>query len=361
MTPTLHVVEPGGQGGVHQHAASLAAAVAGRGVAVVLHSAADAEEPPDRAGGVVRRTCLWRFGGLRPAPLRKAALAGGWVAIGVPACLARVRPGDVVHVEGWFRPVLLLPLVLGARLRRARVVLVPHNTFSRRGRAGEERLFRWMSRRADAVLAFSDRDRRRIESWAATTTVGVPMMFGPLPVDLDLVARWRERWDVADDQRVVLLAGQVRADKGPDLLVRAAAHWEGRLVPAVVGQDLGALGAARRLAAELDVALRVAEGYQPIEQFVAALYAADVVVCPYRVSSQSGVLAMAAALGLRTVATDVGGLPELATVVVPPNDPVALAEGVERVLEHDRQPPRPLADVGPYLDVYGFDPITARR
>ena len=360
MTPTIHVVEPGGRGGVHQHAASLAAALAGCGVPVVLHSAADAEERPASAGGVTRRTCLWRFGGLRPALLRKAALVGGWVAVGVPVCLARMRSGDVVHVEGWFRPVLLLPLVLGARLRRARVVLAPHNTFSRRGRAGEERLFRWMSRRADAVLAFSERDGRRIESWGATT-VRVPMMFGPLPVDLDLVARWRERWDVPDGQPVVLLAGQVRADKGPDLLVRAAARWEGRLVAALVGEDLGGMGPARRLAAELDVALRVAEGHLPIEQFVAALYAADVVVCPYRVSSQSAVLAMAAALGLRTVATDVGGLPELATVVVPPDDPVALAEGVARVLEHDRQPPRPPPDVGPYLDVYGFDRVAARR
>jgi glycosyltransferase involved in cell wall biosynthesis len=109
------------------------------------------------------------------------------------------------------------------------------------------------------------------------------------------------------------------------------------------------------------VPLRVTEGYQPIERFVAALHAADIVVCPYRVSSQSGVLAVASAMGLRTVGTDVGGLPELASVVVPADDPAALAKGVERALEQDRLPPRPPPDVGPYLAVYGFHRLAARR
>lgn len=286
-------------------------------------------------------------------------MVGSWLLVGVPGCLMRVRPGDVVHVEGWFRPVLLLPLVLGARARRARVVLVPHATFSRRGRTGEERLFRWMSRRADAVLVFCDRDRRRVEYWGATT-VRVPLMFPPLPVDADLVARWRARWNLWDGRPAALLAGQLRHDKGPDLLVRAAAQGDLRLVPVLVGEDLGGLGPARRMAAELQVPLRVAEGYQPLEQFVAALCAADVVVCPYRVASQSGVLAMAAALGLRTVATDVGGLSELATVVVPPEDAVALADGVARALDLGRLPPRPPPDARPYLDVYAFDLAAAR-
>jgi glycosyltransferase involved in cell wall biosynthesis len=292
--------------------------------------------------------------------LRKAAIAGAWLVVGVPSCLARVRSGDVVHVEGRFRPALLLPLVLGARVRRARVVFAPHTTFSRRTRRGEERLVRWMSRRADTVLAFCEPDRRRIEGWGARA-VAVPMMFGPLPVDAKLVARWRERWAVPVGQSVMLFAGQLRADKGPDLLVRAGALSEERLVPAFVGEDHGALGPVRRLAADLDVPLRVSEGYHPIDEFLAALCAADVVVCPYRLSSQSGVLAVAAALGLRTVATDVGGLPELANVVVPPEDPGALARGVARALRHDRQPPRPPPDVRPYLEVYGFDRLAGRR
>lgn len=359
MTPTVHVVEPGGRGGVYQHAASLAAAVAARGVPVVLHTASDADELPAIASGIPRSACLWRSRSLRPPPVRKAAVVGSWLLIGVPTCLASVRPGDVVQVEGWFRPLLLLPVVLGARLRGARVVLVPHNTFSRKGHSGEEQVVRWMSRRADAVLAFSERDRRRIETWGATS-VRVPMMFGALPVDLGRVARWRARWGAADGQRVVLLAGQLRTDKGLDLLVRAAAQWGERLVAALVGEDLGALAPARRLAAELDVPLRIAEGYQPIEEFVAALYAADVVVCPYRVASQSAVLTLARAWGLRTVATDIGGLAELATVVVPPDDPLALAYGVERSLRHDRRPPPPPPDIASYLEAYGLDALMSR-
>ncbi|MDQ4096706.1 MAG: glycosyltransferase, partial [Actinomycetota bacterium] len=279
MTRTVHIVEPAGSGGVYQHAASLAAALAREGVPVVFHTAAAAEEGP--ADAVPRHPCFWHFRGVRPRPVRRAAVAAGWLGAGVPSCLARFRRGDVVHVEGWFRPPLLLPLVVGAKARGCLVALSPHTTFNRRGRRGNEWLMRRMARTADVVFAFSAPDRRRVEGWGVPA-VQVPMVLDPPRPSADLVDGWRRRWRADGERRIVLFAGQIRPDKGLDLLVRAAAGWPDHVVLAVVGEDLGALAPALRLAKDLGVSPHVDEGYQPIERFVAALAAADVVACPYR-------------------------------------------------------------------------------
>lgn len=229
----------------------------------------------------------------------------------------------------------------------------PHTTFSRDGRLLEERIVHGIARRADAVFAFSEHDVRQIESWGARA-VRAPVLVPSMAPEPPLISEWRHRWG-GEGRPVVLLAGQLRADKGLDVLVQAAAVWHDEFVVAVVGEDLGALGAGRRLARELDVTLEVDAGYQPLRRFIAALAAADVVACPYRVGSQSAILAMARALGKPTVATGVGGLAELATVVVPPADPEALAWGVRsaaRARSVAGQEPLP-ERIHPYLQVFG--------
>lgn len=61
---------------------------------------------------------------------------------------------------------------------------------------------------------------------------------------------------------------------------------------------------------------------------------ARVVVLPYTQASQSGVLAIAFAFGKPVIVTRVGGLPEAvgeAGLIIPPDDPVALADALERL------------------------------
>lgn len=361
MTTTVHIVEPGGWGGVYQHAAALAGALAEAGAAVAFHTAADAEDVP-LPDAVTRRSCFWRLSWVRPRPLRRLAVAAAWLGAGVPRCLACVRSGDVVHIEGRLFPVLLAPLAVGARLRRCSVGFSPHTTFSRRparsAGPADERLVRWLARYADVVFAFSDRDRAVMEGWGAKPR-RVPLVIGhwALRPEPGLVETWRRRWRSATepDRPVVLFAGQVRPDKGLDLAVAAAARWRAGLL-AVVGEDLGALAGAVDEAKRQGVELVVDEGYQPLPQLVAAVAAADVVICPYRAAGTSGVLALAAALGRPTVATDVGGSSELATVTVPPGDPDALAAAVDEALSGDPCPPSPprRVDVArSYLAAYG--------
>jgi len=77
--------------------------------------------------------------------------------------------------------------------------------------------------------------------------------------------------------------------------------------------------------------------FTPTEEFVGAMVRADVVVLPYRRIDQSGVLFAALALGRPLVATRVGGFAEVieqhgAGLVVPPEDPAALAAALIEVL-----------------------------
>jgi glycosyltransferase involved in cell wall biosynthesis len=71
--------------------------------------------------------------------------------------------------------------------------------------------------------------------------------------------------------------------------------------------------------------------------------AADVAVLPYRSATQSGVTHVAYALGVPVITTDVGGLAETVTpgetgMIVPPEDPHALAGAVVEYFERDLGP-----------------------
>jgi glycosyltransferase involved in cell wall biosynthesis len=131
---------------------------------------------------------------------------------------------------------------------------------------------------------------------------------------------------------VLLFAGQIRPDKRLDLAIEASAQVGRDNVLAVVGEDRGDLERCRRLAEERGVEVSWTPDYVPLDEFVAALAAADVVLCPYDRASQSGVLAVTRKVGTPSVGTAVGGLAELATATVPPGDAAALAAAVNEVL-----------------------------
>jgi glycosyltransferase involved in cell wall biosynthesis len=80
--------------------------------------------------------------------------------------------------------------------------------------------------------------------------------------------------------------------------------------------------------------------YIPDEQVARYFCAADAVVQPYVSATQSGVAQIAFHFGRPVVTTDVGGLAEIvpdgeAGLVVPPEDPPALAAALVRFFEED--------------------------
>ena len=324
----VDLVELDGRGGIYQHTVAVADALSRSGVDVVLHTATDAELVPTQPVEVCR--CMdW----LRDARYgRRTRVAARFLAVTVPHLLRR---RGVLHLQGPFKPALLAAALGAGRLRGRRVVFSPHNTFSRHGTAADARLVQLCTRLADVTIVYSEADARAVAGWGATSVVSPLLQLQPT-IDHAQVDAWRAGWAAAP---VVLFAGQVREDKRLDLVIEASRLWKQARRLAIVGKDLGDAERCRRLAQHVGADPAWSLGYLGLEDFAAAIVAADVVVCPYARASQSGILALAAQLGVPSIASDVGGLRELATTVVPCDvDAAGLADAVDELLA--APPPR---------------------
>ncbi len=347
----IHIVEAGGRGGVYQHAVAVAQALAARGERVTLHTATDAELEP---GGEVDLCRCVRWHRDDATRLRGPRIALDWLGRTLPHLARAVGRGEVFHFEGEFKAVLTSPLLLVERaLPGRRVVQSLHNTFARSDSPVDDALIRAGIRLTDAVVVFSRYDADQVERLGGRAVVSPLAQYTP-PVGPGAVAGWRERWGTG--RAVLLFAGQIRPDKRLDLAIRASAELDRDHVLAVVGEDKGDAERCRRLADELGVDVSWTVDYVPLDDFVAALAAADVVVCPYDRASQSGVLAVTRKVGTRSVASAVGGLAELATATAPPGDAVALARAVQEALDAPaEQDDMDAGVVRAHFRAYGFE------
>jgi glycosyltransferase involved in cell wall biosynthesis len=155
----------------------------------------------------------------------------------------------------------------------------------------------------------------------------------------DLAAREGMRRRRPKDEFVVLLFGRIFAYKGLETLVRAEAALRDatpglRVVIAGRGDDPMTFRSLMGRPERYDVRHGFVEDRDVAQHFVDA----DIVVLPYSEASQSGVLHLAATFGKPIVATDVGELratvePNGIGVVVPPDDPAALAQAIAALAE----------------------------
>ncbi|MDM7916189.1 MAG: glycosyltransferase, partial [Candidatus Eisenbacteria bacterium] len=233
---------------------------------------------------------------------------------------------------------------------RARVVLICDNVVPHEKRPLDEALTRWMLGAADAFVVMSsevERDLLRFRPGALYAKVPHPLyeQFGePMPRE---EARAALDWD--RDDRVLLFFGYIRRYKGLDVLLRAMPELRRRLGPRLRLVVLGEFYEDRRpydrLIEELSLGdlVTMTGDYVPNEQVGPAFSASDLVVLPYRSATQSGIVQVAYQLERPVVCTRVGGLEEMVTdgqtgILVPPDDPAALADAVARYFEEDLEP-----------------------
>jgi glycosyltransferase involved in cell wall biosynthesis len=326
----VHLIEPGGRGGVYQHTVALARLLASHGLAVRLHTASDPEFDPG-GSGVEGCGCVEWFR-RQPSCFRGPLIAWRYLARTLPHLASEVTRNDVAHVQGVWHPVLttLTLAVLGRK--SGRTVASPHNTFARSGSGRDECLLRIDGHLVDATIVFSTYDAE-VLTRSRTDVVRSPLVqLIPESVSGD---QWRPAWGVGSGP-VLLFAGQLRPDKRLDRVIDALGALTDPPLLAVVGEEKGAVPGCRALAEEMGVRVHWSIGFQPLDRFVAAIRAADVVVCPYERASQSGVLSIASSLGVPTVATSVGGLGEAADDAVDPDDPLALTRAIERAFTRAR-------------------------
>jgi D-inositol-3-phosphate glycosyltransferase len=250
----------------------------------------------------------------------------------------------------WWLP-FFAPAFAGAvgplRRRGTRVALVCDNLVPHEHRIGDRFLTSLMLRNSDGYLVMSEsveRDLDRLKPGAARRRVPHPLY---AQFDRGRWTRETARAKLGLEGEVAVFFGYVRRYKGLDLLLEAWPAVRARRAVTLVaaGEFYEDPAPYRALAAAAggEPGVRLLDRYLPDDEVEALFKAADVVVLPYRSATQSGVTHVAYALGVPVILTDVGGLGETVTagetgLVVPPEDPGALAEAVVRFFAEGMAP-----------------------
>ncbi len=264
------------------------------------------------------------------------------------AAIAAAEPDALVcH---WWQPFFgpALGSVLGRLAALAPAssrLLLCHNVLPHERRRLDRRFARPALARAQGFLVHSESDAAVLRALlpAARVRVHPHPSYEALLAEGGALTREQARaaLGIAPEARVLLFFGYVRAYKGLDLALRAlAALADPRLQLWVVGEFYEPRARTEALIAELGLRdrVRIVDRYVPNEEVGRYFQAADLVLQPYRSATQSGIAQIALAAGRPVLATRVGGLPEqiedgVSGLLVPPEDPAALAAAIQRFFE----------------------------
>ncbi|HEX2096856.1 MAG TPA: glycosyltransferase family 4 protein [Solirubrobacterales bacterium] len=251
--------------------------------------------------------------------------AAGWRGAARLRSQARAFAPEVVHLQ---ESILNDPrLFIAARARPGRFALTVHDPARHPGDRSSWRIA--LSNRAlvrAAGLIFVHGEALRDE---LVESVGprAPVVVVPHGVDAGSAEPLPQR-------PALLFFGRHSYYKGLDVLLDAMdAIWQA--VPEATLTVAGE-GPVEEHPALADPRVEVRAGHVPEADVPALIAAARCVVLPYRQASQSGVGSLAKAHERPLVASAVGALPELLAdgsgLLVPPEDPAALAEALTSVL-----------------------------
>ncbi len=257
------------------------------------------------------------------------------------------------------------------RRRGVRVIAIVDNALPHERRPGDRAMARYALGACDGLIVMSDKVRRDVESLrlrGKVVQVAHPTydIFGE---GVDRVEA-RATLGLPADVPVLLFFGFIRRYKGLHVLINAMPAIRARLPDAVLvvagefyaeedelrmqARGLGLTGA--------DGPVRFDAEYIPDERVATYFSAADVVVQPYITATQSGVAGIAYHFARPVITTDVGGLAETvphehAGLVVPPEDPSALAAAVIRFFEEEGLAERLGAGVLEEREHYSWDRV----
>lgn len=271
-------------------------------------------------------------------------------AIGrVMAAVERSAP-DVIHTQLEFADVL--GSIAGNRLGIPSIATI--HTLDRPRRWSKEaahfRLMAWtLRRRSHRVIAVSESARRHVLSKAGlrkrhTVTIHNGIDLTPYTsADGTSRSTVRRQMGIPPEAPVITTVAVLRRPKGIDYMLEAlpsvlASHPDLRYVIVGDGPHRTYLE-ARTKELEIDRAVHFAGHRTDVPDVLAA---ADVFVLPSLAEALPTVIIEAMAGGLPTVATTVGGIPEIVDqgitgVLVPPADSARLADAVGRLLDSPRQ------------------------
>jgi glycosyltransferase involved in cell wall biosynthesis len=225
----------------------------------------------------------------------------------------------------------------------------------------------WAARQSAVQIAVSQAVRETIESY----TGHLPQLTViPDGVDGSVFSLPEDDANRGRDQ--ILFVGAIRPVKGVDILLQAVRVLAGRglnlnlilIGEAYYGRYRQEELRLRKLTAELDLQDRVRfAGKRLSVELARQMQQSAALILPSRAESLGMVLVEALACGTPVVATRCGGPEDIVNeqvgILVPPEDPEALANGIEHVLDHqaDYDPVKLRAHA---LENFGLESVGAR-
>lgn len=145
----------------------------------------------------------------------------------------------------------------------------------------------------------------------------------------------RERLKLPEKSKVIMFFGYIRPYKGLDILLDAFAllqSWYSDSLLLIAGEAFEDMKKYKAKADMLGVYERVIWNnyYIPDDEVRYYFSAADLLVLPYKKTTQSGIVEIARNFDLPVIASDAGGLSGQVECVVPPDNPPALAQAMVR-------------------------------
>ena len=255
---------------------------------------------------------------------------------------------DVVIFKHWMPFFAPAYGFIARRLRACgiKVLCVVHNALPHERRPGDLAMSKYFFSACDGFIVMSsavERDLNKLGAVAPKLQVGHPVYdhFGS-PVSKQSA---RSRLHIDPEAPVALFFGFVRRYKGLQVLLEsmpAVIQTLPNLKLLVAGECYEDEAQYRDFIAKNDLSDHVSLRFEYIpESDIPDLFsAADIVVQPYASATQSGVAQIAFHYERPLIVTDVGGLAEIvphekAGLVVPPQDPIALASSILRFFEDD--------------------------
>lgn len=290
----------------------LAGGATGGGIAMARRYGVRVETFVDPAGE--KRSMQWRF----------SAEFAGWLA-------PRLAGADLVHahmVGAWMAAAAVIPTGVALVASEHNAVTWPCDDFTEQAAA--------FSSRIDAFFAHGPAAR------AFAVSIGLPAA---------KVHEGRSAVEGLDATPLpglveprVSFTGRLHDDKGPDLLIEALARTAAPVTGYLVGDGPSAIALAARVhALGLDASVRLVGWVDEPARYVAG---AAVHVVPSREEAWSQSAVVGLGLGIPVIGTAVEGLPftlgQGRGILVPPEDPIALASAIDAVLDGSTRPdPRP--------------------
>lgn len=330
----IMMIAPAGLGGTIQYSHNLANALGHRGHEVCLVTAIDNELSRFPRSYEL----LGAFDRFTPhaGPLR--------------AFWRRIRSFDphIVHFQGAQRPEFYL--LIWAILRRrssARFVWTPQDVLSNSLKPYHARLLRHLYGRMGHVFVNARQNLAPIREMFGVpseriTLLSIPDLLAFARSDLARACPPEMPAPIDPHLPFFLCFGLIEPRKGIGTLIEAFARMQASGPPArllIIGKPLTATEEFAEAIARTGLPperLQMIPRYASFEEMNALFEAAAAVVLPYHQGWNSGVLSAAQGYGRPVIATRVGGFDEVVEhgvsgLLVPPNDPGALAEALTRI------------------------------